>query len=206
MLLTKILVALQILHHYVISGHPLALSKPLVKRGETPIRQLHEVLQRLETHVGRAQCLSAITSALRQDASVVSSFKPFLNPNKNTYLLTLAIHLLLKKPPFNVLGISQFELSEDFIFGEDYIYISANFDRSERRMLQTIVEKKLENKGAGNPFVQMNTLRSILDDHRAAEVYSHFHKFPILLQSSFSDLSESQITSSHCPAYDLIGE
>ncbi|KNE89258.1 hypothetical protein PSTG_17285 [Puccinia striiformis f. sp. tritici PST-78] len=55
MLLTKILVALQILHHYVISGHPLALSKPLVKRGETPIRQLHEVLQRLETHVGRAQ-------------------------------------------------------------------------------------------------------------------------------------------------------
>ncbi|KAI9599954.1 hypothetical protein KEM48_000066 [Puccinia striiformis f. sp. tritici PST-130] len=34
MLLTKILVAFQISHYYVILGQPLALSKPLVKRAE----------------------------------------------------------------------------------------------------------------------------------------------------------------------------
>ncbi|KAI9599948.1 hypothetical protein KEM48_000059 [Puccinia striiformis f. sp. tritici PST-130] len=43
MLLTKILVALQMLHHHVILGHPLALPKPLVKRAETPIEMLRGV-------------------------------------------------------------------------------------------------------------------------------------------------------------------
>ncbi|KAI7941981.1 hypothetical protein MJO28_012008 [Puccinia striiformis f. sp. tritici] len=48
MLLTKILVALQILHHYVILGHPLALSKVLVKRAEgTPPGPI-EILRGME--------------------------------------------------------------------------------------------------------------------------------------------------------------
>ncbi|KAH9465279.1 hypothetical protein Pst134EA_033441 [Puccinia striiformis f. sp. tritici] len=207
MLLTKILVALQILDHYVITGHPLALSKSFVKRGETRIPRILDALQRFEEHADQVESeeqkirkkggflgglcgcfglksseretsregLSAITSAMRQDAS--------------------DMHAICNQHNFS---------PSDFIFGEDYISMSENFDHSEKRMLQTIVEKRLENKGVGNPFVQMNTLRSILNDNKAARVFFYFQKFPILLQSSVSDLNESQQTLNHCPAHDLI--
>ncbi|POW10806.1 hypothetical protein PSTT_05801 [Puccinia striiformis] len=55
MLLTKILVALQTLHCYGVSAHPLALLKSLVKRAEGMTTPFLDKLQNFEEHTGPLQ-------------------------------------------------------------------------------------------------------------------------------------------------------
>ncbi|KAI7956636.1 hypothetical protein MJO28_003731 [Puccinia striiformis f. sp. tritici] len=60
MLLTKILVALQTLHCYGVSAHPLALLKSLVKRAEGMTTPFLDKLQNFEEHTGPLQGLQIL--------------------------------------------------------------------------------------------------------------------------------------------------
>ncbi|KAI9612072.1 hypothetical protein H4Q26_008163 [Puccinia striiformis f. sp. tritici PST-130] len=81
MLLTKILVALQMLHYYGVSGHPLALSKSLVKRGEGMIEPVLDKLQDLDEHLERLQCMSLKTfwiGRAKINMSAYLAFQPYI--------------------------------------------------------------------------------------------------------------------------------
>ncbi|KAI7935678.1 hypothetical protein MJO28_016549 [Puccinia striiformis f. sp. tritici] len=74
MLLTKILVAFQISHYYVILGQPLALSKPLVKRAEKTLPRTVGTFRGVEEDTGPLRSESAKQGS--KSIETVSSVKP----------------------------------------------------------------------------------------------------------------------------------
>ncbi|KNE91736.1 hypothetical protein PSTG_14844 [Puccinia striiformis f. sp. tritici PST-78] len=194
MLLTKTLVALQILHYHGVSGNPLALLKPLVKRAEHIFPPVVGRLQNLDEHIGELQSgLEKQRSTLLTPEGVPGTTA--IHPG------TSDIHASCDQHNF-----APSELSEDPIFGEDDVSVIGHLDHYESKMLQNIVKKSDQNNPSGNPFAQMNTLRAILDDSKKDEVLKLVQKYLTVPQTSTSNLEKSQETDSHSSADILTDE
>ncbi|POV99655.1 hypothetical protein PSHT_13508, partial [Puccinia striiformis] len=206
MLLIKILVALQISHYYGILGRPLALSKPLVKRAETPL----DILRGVEEDAGRSQA--------RLEEKKSKSSERVLSPKTSSSFSALGqgvseirtVHDNQINPPsVSQVSCNQFsELSEDPNFQQDYASVIGHLDQYESEMFQRIVK----NDPAANPFIHLDTLRAILDDFEKGEVLKFVQKYSTVLQSSAFEFKESHVTgytntyrsiceyySTHCP-------
>ncbi|KNE94922.1 hypothetical protein PSTG_11713 [Puccinia striiformis f. sp. tritici PST-78] len=188
MLLIKILVALQISHYYGILGRPLALSKPLVKRAETPL----DILRGVEEDAGRSQ------AGLEEKKS--KSSERVLSPKTSSSFSALGqgvseirtVHDNQINPPsVSQVSRNQFsELSEDPNFQQDYASVIGHLDQYESEMFQRIVK----NDPAANPFIHLDTLRAILDDFEKGEVLKFVQKYSTVLQSSAFEFKESHVT------------
>ncbi|KAI9607228.1 hypothetical protein H4Q26_005744 [Puccinia striiformis f. sp. tritici PST-130] len=192
MLLIKILVALQISHYYGILGRPLALSKPLVKRAETPL----DILRGVEEDAGRSQAFDP--AGLEEKKS--KSSERVLSPKTSSSFSALGqgvseirtVHDNQINPPsVSQVSRNQFsELSEDPNFQQDYASVIGHLDQYESEMFQRIVK----NDPAANPFIHLDTLRAILDDFEKGEVLKFVQKYSTVLQSSAFEFKESHVT------------
>ncbi|KNE91732.1 hypothetical protein PSTG_14841 [Puccinia striiformis f. sp. tritici PST-78] len=191
MLLTKILVALQMLHYYGVSGHPLALSKSLVKRGEGMIEPVLDKLQDLDEHLERLQSgLEEQRSTLLSPEGVPSI--PATHPGASD------IHASCDQHNF-----AHSESREDPIFGEGDVPVIGHLDPYESKMLQNVVKESVHEHPSGNPFAQMNTLRAILDDSKKDEVSKFVQKYPTVPQTPASNLEKSQEAIGHSSPDEL---
>ncbi|KAI9611001.1 hypothetical protein H4Q26_008848 [Puccinia striiformis f. sp. tritici PST-130] len=153
MLLTKILVALQTLHCYGVSAHPLALLKSLVKRAEGMTTPFLDKLQNFEEHTGPLQ-------AEVQENRKTGGF------------------------PGGVYSRSGTGSYERDASGEAM---------KHHQHLSEILEFRHHYSFApsfGHPFIQVNTLRAILDDSKKDKVVKFFQKYATMPQTSAVELNE----------------
>ncbi|KNE89752.1 hypothetical protein, variant [Puccinia striiformis f. sp. tritici PST-78] len=188
MLLTKILVALQTLHCYGVSAHPLALLKSLVKRAEGMTTPFLDKLQNFEEHTGPLQ-------AEVQENRKTGGFPGGVYSRSGTGSYERDASGEAMKHHQHLSEILEFRHHYSFApsyhsFSEDYLAVIDHLDDSEHRMFHKIVKKRPTYYQVGHPFIQVNTLRAILDDSKKDKVVKFFQKYATMPQTSAVELNE----------------
>ncbi|KNF03065.1 hypothetical protein, variant [Puccinia striiformis f. sp. tritici PST-78] len=194
MLLTKILVAFQISHYYVILGHPLALSKPLVKRAEKTLPRTVGTFRGVEEDTGPLRSESAKQGS--KSIETVSSVKP------SSSLPVLRQGSSERRTVYDTQINPQKVLRNKISFQYSVI---KHLDTSQREMLQRIVNNSVQNNQPGNAILNLNTLWAILNDFQKKQVFSFFEKnYPTLAKPSAFQHEKSHGTIMHSVIHQLI--
>ncbi|POW12124.1 hypothetical protein PSTT_04700, partial [Puccinia striiformis] len=255
MFLTKILVALQMLHYHAVSAHPLALAKSLVKRGEEMVPPFLDKLQDL-AEPATEQLQHEMQETRKKSSSpggVCGPFGPgcqFVNQSlcpfgaqivTNPHLLACErdasgeglcsistmpqdvsgkfdgiiciAHLQKPKRNMNVLNLV-FHMSKEIVdtsnhhnfapkMWEHDVSRIAHLDNYESKMLQKIVNNSIRRYPSSHLFLQMNTLRAILDDSKKNEVLILVQKYQKLHRRLHFGLKDFPKSPSHSPPYEL---
>ncbi|KNF03045.1 hypothetical protein PSTG_03638 [Puccinia striiformis f. sp. tritici PST-78] len=204
MLLTKILVALQMLHYHAVSAHPLALAKSLVKRGEEMVPPFLDKLQDL-AEPATEQLQHEMQETRKKSSSPGGVCGPF-GPGSCERDASGEGLCSISTMPQDVSEIVDTSNHHNFApseMREHDVSRIAHLDNYESKMLQKIVNNSIQRYPSSNPFVQMNTLRAILDDSKKNEVLILVQKYQKLHRRLHFGLKDFQKPPSHSPPYEL---
>ncbi|KAI7956637.1 hypothetical protein MJO28_003732, partial [Puccinia striiformis f. sp. tritici] len=116
---------------------------------------------------------------------------PYLQkPKKNIHVLNLVFHMSQEILEFCHHYSFAPSCNQDHSFSEDYLAVIDHLDDSEHRMFHKIVKKRPTYYQVGHPFIQVNTLRAILDDSKKDKVVKFFQKYATMPQTSAVELNE----------------